>query len=284
MAGKRTDLAVEAREIWRESAGETTKLAGVEAREETRGGVKIEWVRVLDGRGEAALGKKRGVYVTFTLNPETALREGAEALARELRAVLVAGLGNRLVTPDSLGPLTLRHIVVTRHLRGEEAFRGLRPVAAIEPGVSGTTGMESAELILAAAGRLRPVAVIAVDALASRRLERVCATVQLADTGITPGSGVGNSRQELSEATLGVPVIAVGVPTVVDAGTLAADIAQEAGVAQEEAEALGRFGGVIVTPRDIDRRTALFAKAVGYAVDLALQRDMSFEDIADFLT
>ncbi len=246
MRGIRTDLAAEARDLWRESAGDTGALPGVEARQETENGFPVETIRILDERGEQALGKPRGTYVTMELEPllrrETgAFRRGAGVVAARLRAllglgegesVLVAGLGNRAMTPDVLGPMTLEHMLATRHLVSAlpETFGGLRPVSLLETGVLGTTGLESSELIRAVVRRLRPKAVVAIDALASRRLDRVCRTLQLSDTGIAPGSGVGNSRPELSRSSLGVPVVAVGIPTVVDAATLAADLTARSGL------------------------------------------------------
>ena len=160
-----------------------------------------------------------------------------------------------------------------------EQFGAYRRVAAVAAGVLGTTGVESGELTGALCKKLRPDLVIAVDALASRSLARVCTTVQIADTGITPGSGVGNARAALNEETLGVPVLAIGVPTVVDGATLAADIVEEAGKGTLEPEALrGHDGGVFVTPRDIDERVADLSKVIGYAITLALQPHLTSED------
>ena len=195
-------------------------------------------VSILDRRGEEALGKPVGTYVTLTLDglarrEENAFGRAARAVAAELgellgflhpeAPVLVVGLGNRAITPDAVGPKVHEYTLVTRHLVRQvpEHFGDLRPVASLSAGVLGTTGMESGELVRAVSERLRPACVIAVDALASRSLKRVCRTVQLADTGIAPGSGVGNHRAALDRASLGVPVIAVGVPTVVDGATLA---------------------------------------------------------------
>ena len=295
MRGIRTDLAAEARDLWRESAGDTGALPGVEARQETENGFPVETIRILDERGEQALGKPRGTYVTMELEPllrrETgAFRRGAGVVAARLRAllglgegesVLVAGLGNRAMTPDVLGPMTLEHMLATRHLVSAlpETFGGLRPVSLLETGVLGTTGLESSELIRAVVRRLRPKAVVAIDALASRRLDRVCRTLQLSDTGIAPGSGVGNSRPELSRSSLGVPVVAVGIPTVVDAATLAADLTELAGLGEAAPEDFGEFGaGMMVTPREIDQQRAMMARLLGYGIDLALH-DLGCADV-----
>ena len=159
------------------------------------------------------------------------------------------------------------------------------PVAALAAGVLGTTGMESGELVRAVAETLRPACVIAVDALASRSLHRVCTTVQLSDTGIVPGSGVGNHRYALDRETLGVPVIAVGVPTVVDGATLALDILEEAGRTDLDPAALRGIGGdLMVTPRDIDQRVKDMAKVIGYGIDLALHPGLTLEDVELFLS
>lgn len=296
MRGIRTDLAAEARDLWRESAGDTGALPGVEARQETENGFPVETIRILDERGEQALGKPRGTYVTMELEPllrrETgAFRRGAGVVAAWLRAllglgegesVLVAGLGNRAMTPDVLGPMTLEHMLATRHLVSAlpETFGGLRPVSLLETGVLGTTGLESSELIRAVVRRLRPKAVVAIDALASRRLDRVCRTLQLSDTGIAPGSGVGNSRPELSRSSLGVPVVAVGIPTVVDAATLAADLTARSGLGERPPEAFASAAeGLMVTPREIDARMRELSRLLGYGLNLALQEGLTLEDI-----
>ena len=160
-------------------------------------------------------------------------------------AVLVAGLGNRAMTPDAVGPLAVEHLLVTRHLISAlpNCFGSFRAVSAVTPGVLGQSGVESAEAVAALVRELQPAAVIAVDALAARRTERLCTTVQLSDTGIAPGSGVGNHRHPLNRETLGVPVIAIGVPTVIDGATLAADLLESAG--EEAGEALLRTAGAV---------------------------------------
>ena len=288
---RRTDLALEARELWQENAGTTTKLSGVRAWDGSREGLPVTVVRILDGEGERALGKPRGTYVTLTLEG-VAQREAdifpraVRALADELAAllegvpedslVLVAGLGNRAITPDAIGPRVHEHMLVTRHLVAQmpEHFGQLRPVASLAAEVLGNTGMESGEMVRAVCEKLRPACVIAVDALASRSLQRLCRTVQLADTGITPGSGVGNHRVALDRATLGVPVIALGVPTVVEGATLAADLLDA-----EELPDLGGEGDLLVTPKDIDSQVADLSKIIGYGISLALQPSLTLEDL-----
>lgn len=286
MLTRRTDLALEAQELWKESAEKTTRLPGVRARTRRREGWPITRVEILNDTGAKALGKPVGTYVTVDL---TAFRDRREdffgravrALGAELRELLpqegtalVVGLGNRAMTPDAVGPQTLDHLLVTRHLLRAmpQQFSGLRPVAAVRTGVLATTGLESAELVRGAAETVRPDFIVAVDALAARRMARVCATVQISDTGIAPGSGVGNRRMALNQDSLGVPVFAVGIPTVVDGATLAADLMEEAGVPELDPEALrGRGQPLMVTPQDIDARVRDLSKVVGYALNWALQ-------------
>ena len=291
MRMRRTDLALEARELWQEGAGGLTALPGVEARDALREGIPVNTVKILDGRGEEALGKPRGTYVTLTLEGLAGREEGVfqrsvRAVAGELSGllegvpekglVLVAGLGNRAITPDAIGPKVHENVLITRHLvrKMPEHFGSLRPVASLAAEVMGTTGVESGELVRAVCEKLKPACVVAVDALASRSLKRLCRTVQISDTGITPGSGVGNHRMGLTQDTLGVPVIAVGVPTVVDGATLAADL-----MGVEELPDLGEGRDLLVTPKDIDSQVNDLAKVIGYGISMALQPGMTVEEL-----
>ena len=278
----RTDLAAEARDLWRESAGETTRLPGVRARDEEAQGLPVARVEILDAEGERALGKPPGVYLTLDVAALWRREEGI--FARVVRAmaellgpllpegpVLAAGLGNPAMTPDALGPRTLDHLLITRHL--QEVLPGFRPVAGL-----GTTGLEVAEWVRGAAEHVKPAAVVLIDALAARGLDRLCSTVQLSDTGLIPGSGVGNHRMALNRETLGVPVLSVGVPTVVDAETVARDLLADSGA--EEAPLLaGRGRRLFVTPDSIDAKIRELAKVVGYGLNLALQPDLEIEDL-----
>ncbi len=283
MLERRTDLALEAHELRRAQA---EKVSGASAREHETFGYGVTVVEVTERAAARALGKPMGTYVTLDLRPywehaDDAFERAATAVGTELRALigegevktaLVAGLGNAAMTPDAVGPQTAEHVLVTRHLMRESAFAGLTAVSVLVPGVLGRTGMEAVETIRGAVRTVHPDVLIAVDALASRSLARVCTTVQLSDTGIVPGSGVGNRRRALNRASLGIPVIAVGVPTVVDAGTLALDILEEAGAELPDPSALrGRGRGVMVTPRDIDAQIRELARVVGYGINLALQ-------------
>ena len=292
----RTDLASEAHELWARDAEKTSELPGVRASERTERGFRVSTVEILDERGERSLGKPRGRYVTVWLGAlirreEDAFETACGVLSGCLRellpdgdaGVLVAGLGNRGITPDAVGPESVRSVMVTRHLRGllPEYFGTLREVSAVCSGVLGTTGIESGDVVAAVVQKVRPSAVIAVDALAAAEPDKLCCTVQLTDAGIVPGSGVDNARRELSPRTLGVPVIAVGVPTVVDSAALAVYLAGKCGV--ELADARG-CAGMIVTPRDIDKSVADISKLVGYSVNLALHEGLSLGDIDMFLS
>lgn len=297
MFTKRTDLAMEARELWQESAGKTTRLTGVRARTAKQQGYAVTKVEILNDRGAAALGKPVGKYLTVDLSNYAQRKDGffdravavVGAQLKELLpaqgSVLVAGLGNLRMTPDAIGPLTLEHVLVTRHLISAlpKHFSAFRSVAALAPGVLGSTGVEAGEAVAALVREVRPAAVIVVDALAARRTERVCTTIQLSDTGIIPGSGVGNHRAPLNAETLGVPVIAVGVPTVVDGATIAADLLEESGIAEVDADRLREKAvPMMVTPRDIDSQVRELAKVAGYGINWALQ-ELEIDEITALL-
>ena len=284
----RTDLAMEAKALYERSAQEQTQLSGVAAREQERHGVRMTVVKITSAEGEQALGKPRGTYITAELEAlsrrepgsfSNAVRTVSRAL-RELlgpcRQALVVGLGNRDITPDAIGPEAVKNLIVTRHLQAgpDEALPGLMRVAACQPGVLGQTGIESLELVKCAMQTAQPDVVIVIDALAAAEPGRLFRTVQLSDSGIVPGSGVGNSRQEFSRRTLGVPVIAVGVPTVVDAISLFRQAELELDVPR----------GVLVTMQDVDTRVREMGRLVGYSCDLALHRGLSLGEIPAFLS
>ena len=259
----RTDLAVEAEAIHR-SAAAVTELPGVRAEETERRGFAVTEVHVLDVSGENALCKPIGDYYTLALDPllrreDDAFENAAQTLAELLRgvlplmpdaSVLVVGLGNRAITPDAVGPDAIDSVMVTRHLREQlpEHFGQFRSVAALAAGVLGTTGVESADMIRALAGHLHP---------------------ELCDTGISPGSGVGNDRAGLSRDTLGIPVAAIGLPTVIDAGGFSDD---------------PRAEQMFVTPRDIDTVVRDAAKLIGYGINLALHDGLTIGDVDMFLS
>ena len=298
MFTKRTDLAVEATEIWQEGVEKTSKLSGVKASKKKLEGYPLTKVEILNRQGEAALGKPQGAYLTIDLT--TFWQRKADFFERAVRAVgsqlktllpekgpvLIIGLGNSAMTPDAVGPLALDSVLITRHLISAmpRHFSGFRPVAVFRTGVLGTTGVESAEAVKGLVEQVQPSVVIAIDALASRRVGRVCTTVQISDTGITPGSGVGNHRAALNQNVLGVPVFSIGVPTVVDAATLAADLLEESGIRNIDEEQLrGRQQNLMVTPRDIDAQVRDLAKVIGYGINWALQ-DLEIQEINALLS
>lgn len=207
-----------------------------------------------------------------------------QAVSGELKAllpqegtVLVVGIGNRNVTPDALGPHAADLILATRHIRGELArvtgLEGLRPTAVVSPGVLGTTGVEVSELLHALTKELKPAAIIAIDALAARSLKRLGCTIQLSDAGIAPGSGIGNARPGLSAETLGIPVIGLGIPTVVDALTMANDLLGT-DTQNQEAERM------VVTPREIDLMISRGARMLAMAVNVALNPSFTVEEFS----
>lgn len=282
---RRTDLALEARDLF---GGEA--LPQVKSSENTLEGFPLTTVEVLGPVGAKAIGKPEGTYHTLDLTAVTRREENAfpravSALSSLLspllpqgKEVLVVGLGNRAITPDAIGPRSAERTLVTRHLisLAPSHFGSFRPVSALCAGVLGTTGIESGEIVRAVCAETRPAAVIAVDALCARKVERLCAAVQVCDTGISPGSGVGNHRFSLDKETLGIPVIAVGVPTVVEGATLCADLLN-----RDDPDELSSLPGatLMVTPKDIDQRVEDMSKVIGYALSLALQKDLTLADL-----
>ena len=286
---RKLDLAVEAREL----ASEAGEVPGAVLEEETVRGLGLTRGTVESEAGEKALGKPRGTYLTLTLpglprdrgeilNAAAAAADLLAELVPSAGPVLTVGLGNRRMTPDAIGPRTAEALLVTRHLRDVLPRAGLRPVAALSAGVMGTTGMESGELIAAGVRKLRPACVVAVDALAARRQERVCRTIQLSDAGIVPGSGVGNARMPLDKAALGVPVIAVGVPTVVEAATLCLDLLPE-GTAFDPADLRKEGAEWFVTPRNIDQEVEVLSRVLALGVSAGLQPGLSAEEAESWL-
>ncbi|PLR87658.1 GPR endopeptidase [Bacillus sp. V33-4] len=245
----RTDLAVEAREMVLEARNQSVRqqqdisqINGVVIKEKEENGIKVSLVEVTD-TGAQAIGKKAGRYLTLEVlgirQQDTGLQMKVERVfadefshflkesgVGDQASCLIVGLGNWNVTPDALGPMVCENLLVTRHLyelQPENVEAGYRPVSALSPGVMGLTGIETSDIIVGVVQKTKPDFVIAIDALASRSIERVNSTIQISDTGIHPGSGVGNKRKELSKDTLGIPVFAIGVPTVVDAVSITSD-------------------------------------------------------------
>lgn len=320
----RTDLAIEAREM----AGDIkTELEGVKVIVHKIDDLKmhITKVQVLNEAGEKQINKPIGSYVTIECegirkNSPDDKKDIVEAVAKELskicdwknKTVLVIGLGNQNVTPDSLGPRVVSNLIVTRHLFQE--FEGmndevLQRVSAIVPGVMGQTGMETVEIVKGIVDTIKPDLVIAIDALASRRANRINSTIQIADTGIHPGSGVGNKRKALNEKTLGVPVVAIGVPTVVDAATIVNDTMEEIFIQIKKMwkgedtlvdhmikmddsekyqlikEVLNPYiGDMFVTPKEIDEVIERVSDIVSMALNRTLHPNMSYEEVQSWLS
>lgn len=238
----RTDLASERRDIY-QKANNLQQIEGIETTEEQiNDKIRVERVKITNTTGEQSIGKPIGNYITIDVKKlkiatEEEIQKASEVVTNELRnlidkhiqkqeEILVVGLGNIYVTPDSLGPKVINEIDVTRHLINylpQYVEEGTRPVSAVAPGVLGTTGIETMEILKGIVDNIKPKLVIVIDALASRSIDRISSTIQISDTGIVPGAGVGNTRKEISRATLGIPVIAMGIPTVVELATLVSD-------------------------------------------------------------
>lgn len=326
MINVRTDLALEAREIYKESHKDEKDIDGIEVLEETHKDIKVTTVKVKNDEGSKKIGKPKGNYVTIDIPDFTAydgetMDRVSEVVAEVLRRMikidvektaLVVGLGNWQVTPDALGPKVTQGIMVTRHLKTvmpEVMDDSVRPVCSIAPGVLGVTGVETVEIIKGVVERIKPDVVICIDALAARRVERVNNTIQIGDTGISPGAGVGNNRKQINEENLGVKVIAIGVPTVVDAVTIANDTIDlvvdslinnsesgnefykmlknlnrtEKGALIREVLSAKSLGEMIVTPKDIDLVIESLAKIISNGINIAVQPNMDMEDINKFM-
>lgn len=323
MKNIRTDLAIEAKEIYqKESNG---NIAGVEVEEYSEEDIKVTNVKIVNEIGERAMGKPIGSYITIEI-PEfahydaEAMDDVSEVMAKALEPLvklrddmtaLVVGLGNSSVTPDALGPKVISRLMITRHLKQlvpDSIDEGIRPVCALSPGVLGTTGIETGEIVRAVIEKIKPDIVVCIDALASRKMERVNRTIQIGDTGISPGSGVGNKRMELSKRTLGIPVIAIGVPTVVDAATMAndtIDLAIDEMIKQSKSgtefynmlkninknekqkmieEILHPYiGDLMVTPKEVDMVIDALSKIIANGINIALQPALEIEDINRYI-
>lgn len=272
----RTDLAVEEHALHLSDGARP----GVTSEQTVREGFSVTTIRILTEEESGKLRKPIGVYHTVSLEP--VLRREDEAFSRASavlssllldvlqllpdQTVLVVGLGNRAITPDAVGPECAEQILATRHLRAQlpEQFSQLRGVSVLAPGVLGMTGIESAEMVKTICAHVQADAVVVIDALACSDPERLCRTIQITDAGIVPGSGVGNDRAAFNREGLGVPVAAIGVPTVMDAA-----------IVSPAPEVRGLF----VTPRDIDAIVRDFAKITAYSVNLALQPELSISDL-----
>ena len=277
----RTDLAVEAHEL---SRGKAAEIEGVTVTKTEHGSISKTVVSILDERGAEAIGKRPGKYITIEA-PDIKYslddyEEVCKLLADELRRmcmstrILVAGLGNRDITPDALGTETVRQLIITSHIKRQlpdmlDDNYGI--VSAIAPGVMGTTGIETSEIIKGVAEKVKPEAIIVIDALAGADINRICSTIQISDAGIAPGSGVGNDRMGINRESFGVPVIAIGVPTVIAAELLAGE------------EIPKEYEPLMVTTKDIDLVIKRMSKTVANGINMAMHKDLSFRDIESII-
>ena len=306
----RTDLAVERNDIYKKVNNIQSEIDGIEIENESREETDISRVKIINEDGENKLGKPIGNYITLDvknikLADDEKIEQIAEVLADELRKVigehvtdtediLVVGLGNMYVTPDALGPKVIPHIEITRHIleyMPKVMPEDTRPDSAISPGVLGTTGIETMEVLKGIVDNIHPQLLIVIDALASRSIERISSSIQIADTGIVPGAGVDNKRKEISNKTLGIPVIALGIPTVVDLASITNDCInlfidnlqqkamsnsylnelKEKDNYEEIKEALiPKDYNMIVTPKEIDKLIENMSKIISKGINMAL--------------
>lgn len=278
----RTDLALEMHE-----KNSNKNCIGVEVKKFSKDNIKVTEIKIKDKTGEETIGKPVGKYITIELTEFSHESEITDhrlivisdsiksLLPIECESILVVGLGNENITPDALGPLCSKQIFATRHLDKEMKIdigsEKINYVSAISTGVLGQTGIETVEYIKGIVNIVKPQVVIVVDALASSSLSRLGKAIQITDTGITPGSGVGNSRAEISEKTLGIPVIAIGVPTVVDGVTMAYGLVKEPKSISKETESM------IVTPKDIDLIIERAASLIALSINCAIQPELEPE-------
>jgi spore protease len=299
----RTDLAVEAREMIDEKKSGAMKSEnklpeGMTVTTQDKEFIMITRIKLESDEASKAIGKKKGNYITIELkdkdlNTLDIHKEVAYTLCEEIEnflkkiykknpSVMIAGLGNWNITPDSLGPKVVDKMIVTRHVVSDEKFKAdlderLGNVCAIAPGVLGITGIETGEILKGIVEKAKPDIIFAIDALASRKTSRINTTIQIADTGIVPGSGVGNRRMELSNESLGIPVISIGVPTVVDALTLAKDLLEKAEGGEIEddlIESISKTCGaeMVVTPKNIDLTIDRMSTAISNGLNMAIHK------------
>ncbi len=321
----RTDLAIESAELQNLQTNEEIDGVKIIKEEGINEEISVTWVEIVNEKGSKVMRKPIGNYITIESAVmkqnvadlhEMIIKIVSDKLSslkkiRDKDSVLVVGLGNWNITPDALGPKVVSKVLVTRHLLNnipKEINKEVRSVSAIAAGVMGITGMETGEIIKGLVENVKPDAVIAIDALAARKTSRINATIQISDTGITPGSGVGNTRMALNQETLGVPVIAIGVPTVVDAATLVNDtmdkILEEMKMnvkegsnfydmllKMEEQEKYGLIleilepytGNMFVTPKEVDSVVENLADIIANAINIALHKGIDIKDVNRYI-
>lgn len=303
MKNIRTDLALETQKLFTEKAEE---ISGVKVIDKSVRDIEITQVSIETEEAALKMAKPVGNYVTLQTPDlryidnkiyEKICRQIADEIKQIIpddvdKPILIVGLGNRAITSDSLGPEVVDRLIITRHLfknAPELISENYASVCAIAPGVLGITGMETEEVVSSVCEKVKPCAVIVIDALAARSIERITKTIQICDTGINPGAGVGNNRREISQKTLGIPVIAVGVPTVVDAATIVRDTLNST-LNDEDAETIFNSGKIpqeilnfTTTPKEIDILIKKAAEVVANGINFALHDNITFEDIDIFV-
>lgn len=307
----RTDLALERREVYKKAKAVENEIEGISYNEEkVNDRVTITRVGVVNESGEKAIGKPMGEYITLDITKvkymeEESLQEVSEILSKEIKklvdkhignqdSVLIVGLGNEYVTPDSLGPKVANDIEVTRHIIKycpQFVKEGTREISAVSPGVLGVTGIETLEIVKGIVENVHPSLLIVIDSLCSKNIDRISSSIQISDTGIVPGAGIGNTRAELSKNTLGIPVIALGVPTVVEAATITNDgldlfieklqeeaksneylnkLKEEDNYEEIKEALLPKEFNFIVTPKEIDELIEKMSKLISYGINMSL--------------
>ena len=281
-----TDLALELKDELEESCEREQFFEGITVSHKEIGekGLKETVIKIESEAGEKQLGKPQGIYITLegenmAGNDGGFHEEMSNHLAKRLAKLLLGrkkllfiGLGNGEVTPDALGPLVIKNLFVTRHLKGWKEVEGCPVVAALAPGVMAQTGMECLEIIKGVVNEVKPDFVVTIDALAARSTKRLGCTIQLTDTGIVPGSGVGNHRDGINRGNLGVPVIAIGIPTVIDAVTIVSDAVNAS--RENTAKLMSpKLNGMFVTPKDIDETVKRLAGLLSEGINMAFSND-----------
>jgi len=288
MYSPRTDLAFEANERFMKSQAPDGKIDGIITEQEDFDSLWINRIKITNENGSNSLGRPIGNYITINVPDirydNSAFELACQKISEEIKKLitfsddskaLVIGLGNREITPDALGHEVVSGILITNHIKEQQPEvlnENFRAVCAISPGVLGTTGIESAEIIRAVAEKTNPDVVIVADALAAADFGRISTTFQICDTGIQPGAGVGNNRSEISEASLGIKVIAIGVPTMIDAGNL-----------MDENSSDENAASLMVTPRDIDAIIKKTGMAIAGGINLALHKNLTLSEINEYV-
>ena len=303
MMNVRTDLAIESREMYLQRCKE--ELEGVRVEQEEYDEIKVTAIEVLNENGSIKLEKPVGNYITIEmpqvedLGPEVrekccrviAAEIGKLISVHQDSKIMIVGLGNHNITPDALGPKTAANILVTRHrflILDKEDNKNLTNVSVITPGVMGNTGIESVDMIKGIVDEIKPDVIIAIDALAARNVNRVTTTIQMSDTGVSPGAGVGNHRRGINQDTLGVKVIAIGVPTVITAASIVYDFLAgypEKSPHHDKAKEILEHlpGDMIVTPGNIDAVIQEFSRILAGGINQAIHPNLSPKEIRDYL-